>query len=68
VSSDQAADEPTLAEVQRAFPRWCCWRGISGLYYAGRDDGLRQAAAEVTGEDPLDLRDQIRRAEALDEQ
>jgi hypothetical protein len=45
-----------------------CWHGISGLYYAGRDDGLMEAAAEVTGEDPLDLRDQIRRVAALEEQ
>ena len=68
MSSDQAGDEPTLADVQNAFPRWRCWRGISGLYYAGRDDGLMEAVAEVTGEDPLDLRDQIRRVEALEEQ
>jgi hypothetical protein len=54
------AGEPTLAEVQAQYPHWSCARGISGLYHAG-NEATRQ---QVTGEDPLDLRDQIKAAEA----
>jgi hypothetical protein len=47
--------EPTLADVEAEYPEWRPQRGISGLYYAGRPD-----TAVVIGEDPSDLRDQIR--------
>jgi hypothetical protein len=57
-------DEPTLADVQREYPAWRCWRGISGLYHAARAGQGHDRHPEVTGEDPLDLRDQIRRAQA----
>jgi hypothetical protein len=62
---DPAAAEPTLADVQREFPSWLCWRGISGLSHARRRDSVPGTAAQATGEDPGDLRDQIIRAEAL---
>ena len=52
--------EPTLAEVQDQYPQWCCGQDISGLYYAGRP----ATGQQVTGEDPLDLRDQINAAQA----
>jgi hypothetical protein len=52
--------EPTLAQVAAEFPLWRCTRGISGLYYA-RHTATGQ---QVCGEDPLDLRDQIKAAEA----
>ena len=50
---------PTLDDVGREFPAWHCWSGIAGLLYAN----LRGSSPPVTirGEDPLDLRDQIRR-------
>ena len=48
------ADDPTLEDVAAEFPDWNAWRGPSGLYYAGRAD-----TAQVQGEDPMDLRDQI---------
>ena len=51
-------DEPTLADVTTEFPRWHTWTGISGLVYASRN--LTSPPAVVRGEDPLDLRDQIR--------
>jgi len=35
-------------------PDWRLWRPPSDMYYAGRPD-----TAQVIGEDPLDLRDQI---------
>jgi hypothetical protein len=54
------AGEPTLADVQHEFPHWRCSRGISGLHYAQHTTIGKQ----VSGEDPLDLRDQIRAAEA----
>jgi hypothetical protein len=54
------AAEPTLAEVQAQYPAWRCARGISELYYAQH----AATGTQVTGEDPLDLRDQIKAAEA----
>jgi hypothetical protein len=58
-------DEPTLADVQREYPTWGCWRAVSGLYYARSTTAEPGDPATVKGEDPLDLRDQIRREEAL---
>jgi hypothetical protein len=57
VNGPQAA-EPTLAEVQREYPEWVCTRGVSGFCYAEHT----RTGAQVNGEDPLDLRDQIKRA------
>jgi hypothetical protein len=57
-----AAAEPTLDDITREHPRWHCWKGVSGLLYAS----LRHSSPPVVvrGEDPADLRDSIRRAEA----
>jgi hypothetical protein len=52
--------EPTLADVQAQYPHWDCAQGISGLYHASNE----ATGQRVTGEDPLDLRDQIKAAEA----
>ena len=52
--------EPTLAEVQAQYPHWRCGQAISGMYFADRP----ATGQQVTGEDPLDLRDQIKAAEA----
>ncbi len=65
--SERAGDEPTLADVQREFPGWEAWRGVSGLYYARRPGRPRRHGADVQGEDPRDLRDQIIRAASQDE-
>jgi hypothetical protein len=54
------AREPTLAEVRREYPGWECARGISGMYHAEH----AATGIQVTGEDALDLRDQIKAAEA----
>ena len=54
--------EPTLADVQREFPGWECWKGTSGLYYALMPGRPRRHKADAIGEDPLDLRDMIIRA------
>lgn len=51
--------EPTLAEVQAQYPAWRCAQGISGLFYAQHTTTGQQ----VTGEDPLDLRDQLKAAQ-----
>ena len=59
------SDEPTLTDVQREYPKWKCWRAISGLYYARPATAEFGDPATVKGEDPLDLRDQIRRAKAV---
>jgi hypothetical protein len=56
--TSEAAGEPDLADVQREYPTWQCAQGISGLYYAQYNGDM------VQGEDPLDLRDQIKAAEA----
>ncbi|HEX3492625.1 MAG TPA: hypothetical protein VHU92_24995 [Streptosporangiaceae bacterium] len=42
------------------FPAWAVWRGIDRLYYA-RLPGANPPLT-VRGEDPVDLRDQIRAA------
>jgi hypothetical protein len=55
-----AAGEPTLADVAAQYPQWVCAQGISGMYYADH----QATGQQVTGEDPLDLRDQIKAAEA----
>ena len=64
-ASDFCPDEPTLADVQSQYPSWRCWRATSGLYYARPATAGSGDPATVKGEDPLDLRDQILRAEAL---
>jgi hypothetical protein len=52
--------EPTLADVQWDYPGWQCTEGISGFYYAEH----AVTGTQVNGEDPLDLRDQIKAAES----
>jgi hypothetical protein len=53
-------DATKMSDVRDEFPHWHCSRGNSGLYYA-EDEATGQ---RVSGEDPLDLRDQIKAAEA----
>jgi hypothetical protein len=57
--------EPTLDSIQREFPCWVCWRGICGMVYARRAERRRNSGFDVKGEDAMDLRDQIIRAESL---
>lgn len=51
--------ELTAVEVAREFPDWDISKGTAGLWYAR----LRESAPPVVtcGEDPTDLRDEIRR-------
>jgi hypothetical protein len=56
------SDEPTLADIQREFPGWLAWRGISGRFYAQRGGRDLRVKADAEGEDPRDLRDEIIRA------
>ena len=46
-------------ELERQFPRWHMWKGISGLWYASRRGSSPPVV--VRGEDLVDLRDEIRR-------
>ena len=55
---DQSTAEPTLEDVHAEYPRWHCWKGVNGLVYASR--AKTSPPAVVRGEDPVDLRDQIR--------
>jgi hypothetical protein len=55
-----SACEPTLEQVQAEHPGWRCFTGTNLLCYAEHGTG----GPLVRGEDPLDLRDQIKRAEA----
>ncbi len=54
------AAEPTLADVQHRYPHWQCAQAISGMYHATHP----VTGQHVTGEDPLDLGDQIKAAQA----
>lgn len=54
--------EPTLADIEKAYPLWQTWRGVDQLYYGRRATG---AALTAKGEDWLDLLDQIKRAELM---
>lgn len=54
------AGEPDLADVQAEFPQWRCTRGINSLYYAHYE----ATGQQVCGEDALDLRDQLKAAQA----
>jgi hypothetical protein len=54
--------EPTLADVAAQFPRWETFEGVNGLIYA-RLPRLSPPVL-VRGEDPMDLRDELRRAES----
>ena len=52
--------EPTLDDVGREFPAWHCYApGINGLVYANLRGSFPLVV--VRGEDPVDLRDEIRR-------
>ena len=46
-------------ELERQFPRWHTWKGISGLWYASRRGSSPPVV--VRGEDLVGLRDEIRR-------
>jgi hypothetical protein len=60
VNGGSAAGEPELADVQAQYPGWQCAQGVSGFYYAEHT----ATGTQVNGEDPLDLRDQIKAAES----
>jgi hypothetical protein len=55
-------DIPDWWPYAEEFPRWHVWRGICGLVYARAP--RTSPPVVVRGEDAVDLRDQIRRAEA----
>jgi hypothetical protein len=57
---EHLAGEPALADVQREYPGWQCVQGVSGFFYAEH----AATGTQVNGEDPLDLRDQIKAAAA----
>jgi hypothetical protein len=58
-----AQDTPDWWPYASEFPHWQVWRGNSGLLYARRIRPNPQSL--VRGEDAVDLRDQIRRADIL---
>jgi excisionase family DNA binding protein len=59
---EQPADGPALDDVARECPRWRFWQGVSGTLYAH----LRHSSPPIVvrGNNPADLREKIRRAEA----
>jgi hypothetical protein len=54
-------DVPDWWPYTAEFPHWHVWRGVCGLVYARRP--RTSPPLVVRGEDAVDLRDQIRRAE-----
>lgn len=61
-SAVDANAEPTLADIEKEFPMWRTWRGTDRLCHALRAQG---AALTARGEDWLDLRHEIQRAESM---
>jgi hypothetical protein len=55
-------DVPDWWPYAAEFPHWHVWRGVCGLVYARRP--RISPPVVVRGEDAVDLRDQIRRAES----
>jgi hypothetical protein len=51
--------ELTADDVAREFPGWHIWKGMCGLWYARLANSSPPVI--VRGEDPTDLRDEIRR-------
>jgi hypothetical protein len=70
VEEEQLSQAPGIAHEEAPdwwpyadeFPQWHVWRGVCGLVYARRP--RTSPPAVVRGEDAVDLRDQIRRAES----
>jgi hypothetical protein len=54
--------EPTPADIERDYPMWRTWIGVDRLCHGLRTTG---AALTAKGEDWMDLRDQIKRAELM---
>lgn len=54
-------DIPDWWPYAAEFPQWHVWRGVGGLVYARRP--RTSPPVVVRGEDAVDLRDQMRRAE-----
>lgn len=59
MSVNNDSREPTLDDIRSEYPAWHCWDGIAGLPHAR----LRGSSPPIVvrGEDPRDLRDEIRR-------
>jgi hypothetical protein len=54
-------DEPTWWPFAAEFPHWHVWQGINGLVYARRV--MSSPPLVVRGEDAVDLRDEMIRAD-----
>jgi hypothetical protein len=55
-----SSPEPTLDDVAAEYPAWYCYDpGIKGIVFARLRDSFPLVI--VRGEDPMDLRDEIRR-------
>ena len=61
MSSPDSDTDPSTGEIETEFPRWHCWRGISGLLYATRQ--RTSPPLTVRDENTTELRAQIRAAE-----
>jgi len=61
---DAMSTDEALAQVEREFPCWTTWYGADQLCHALPRTG---PALQVRGEDPVDLRDQLLRAQAFQE-
>ena len=61
-SAQGLPEEPDLEDVAREYPGWRVWTGTDRRYHALRKCG---PPLTVRGDYPLDLADEIRRAEAF---
>jgi len=59
---DRMAPEAALRALEQGFPGWLIWTGTDHRCHAATKSG---PVVRVSGEDPVDLRDEITRAEAF---
>lgn len=61
---DAVSTDEALIRIEREFPGWMTWYGADQMCHALLRSG---PILTVRGEDPVDLRDQIIRAQAFQE-
>ena len=53
-------EQAEAAKIEREFPGWTAWVGVDSMWHARQTGVVVSPDNLVTGEDAVDLRDQIR--------